>query len=61
VWSKPFEVFMDPLGPPYWSRNPAAFPDGPLLLGSFIIAIVYSMLILIIIRGIKLWRKRRVG
>jgi len=56
--SKPFEALLYPLGPPIWSRGPAVLHSAPLLLGSFIIAIVYSMLILIIIRGVKLWRKR---
>ncbi len=45
--SVPFENFLRPLG--WWSRNSLVVaPDGPLLPGSFAVAITYSLLIYII-------------
>ncbi|HBE90525.1 MAG TPA: hypothetical protein DDW41_04930 [Candidatus Andersenbacteria bacterium] len=45
--SAPFENLLRPLG--WWSRNSLVVaPDGPLLPGSFAVAITYSLLIYII-------------
>lgn len=55
----PFEFLLKPMG--WWSNNaPIPFPDGPLLPGSFAVAITYSILLYIAISFLsEAWRKRR--
>lgn len=58
IISQPFEPILRPLG--WWSRNSLVVaPDGPLLPGSFAVAVTYSMLIYVTWSLISLWRSKR--
>lgn len=55
--ASPFEPTLQPLG--WWSRNSLVVaPDGPLLPGSFAVAIIYSLLIYIVWSLINLVRSK---
>jgi len=57
VISQPFEPILQPLG--WWSSSGIFVgPDGPLLPGSFVVAVTYSVLIYIIWSLIGHLRKR---
>ena len=55
----PFELLLKPLG--WWSNNaPIPFPDGPLLPGSFVVAITYSIFVYVALSFLSAaWKKRR--
>lgn len=59
VISQPFAPILRPLG--WWSNNGIFVgPNGPLLPGSFVVAITYSILLYITISFISAaWQKRR--
>jgi hypothetical protein len=54
----PFESILEALG--WWSRNSLVVaPEGPLLPGSFAVAIFYSLVIYIVWSLIGAWRHKR--
>jgi hypothetical protein len=56
-FATPFESLLGQLG--WWSSNGIfVVPDGPLLPGSFAVAITYSLLIYLVWSLVKVWRKR---
>ena len=59
VVANPFEPVLRSLG--WWSNNSlVVFPDGPLLSGSIVIAITYSILLYIALSFLSAaWKKRR--
>ncbi len=53
----PFEPILRPLG--WWSRNTLVVaPDGPLLPGSFVVAMTYAVLIYLLLSLISFLRNR---
>lgn len=56
----PFGPFLQSL-PGFWSSNSlAALPDGPLLPGSFVVAVVYSIIVYVVLSLIsKVWRTKQ--
>lgn len=59
--ARPFEFLLRPLSG-FWSHNTGGpFPDGPLLPGSFVVAIVYSIILYVTLSLVsKFWRAKRV-
>ncbi|HBE90552.1 MAG: hypothetical protein A3E37_03790 [Candidatus Andersenbacteria bacterium RIFCSPHIGHO2_12_FULL_46_9] len=56
--SQPFAPILRALG--WWSSNSIFVgPDGPLLLGSFVVAITYSMLIYIVWSLVSGWKNKQ--
>jgi hypothetical protein len=57
-FAQPFAPILRALG--WWSSNSIFVgPDGPLLLGSFVVAITYSVLIYIVWSLVSGWNYRR--
>lgn len=57
VISAPLQPMLSELG--WWSNNIlTAFPNGPLLPGSFAVAVTYSVLVYIIWSFMAAWRRR---
>ena len=58
VLSRPFGQMLQTFG--WWSSNGIfVAPDGPLLPGSFLVAIIYSILLYILMSLISAWLGKR--
>lgn len=57
--AQPFAFLLESL-PGFWSYGGlAAFPDGPLLPGSFMVAITYSIILYVAWSLVSAWRRRK--